>query len=300
MAVATGHGAGPETPRNTGFAPGGYHGPMCLIALAWRQHPDWPLVIAANRDEFHARASAPAGLDPDDPTVYGGRDLVQGGGWLQLSVRGKLAAVTNVRDASRASAQPRSRGWLVSGFVRGDADAGAFAAGPAAAGGHGPFNALFWDGTALVHATNHPGLGHAAVAQGIHAMSNGAFDAPWPKSTTATQALAAWLRVQAGATSLPATMDALEPLFAALASTRAPPDADLPDTGIGLDLERALAPPFVRGETYGTRCSTVVLVGHGAAVFAERRFGPLGRHSGDSLAHLPLAAHRPAAGVPRR
>ena len=272
---------------------------MCLIALAWRQHPYWPLVIAANRDEVHARASAPAGLDPDDPSIYGGRDLVQGGGWLQLSVRGRLAAVTNVRDGAGAAAHPRSRGWLVRDFVRGDAMADAFAAEQAAAVGHGPFNALFRDGAALVHATNHPVVRHASVAPGIHAMSNGAFDAPWPKSMAATQALDAWLRAQAGTRALPATMDALEPLFAALASTQAPPDADLPDTGIGLDLERRLAPPFVRGEAYGTRCSTIVVVGPSAAVFAERRFGPLGRRSGDSFAHIPLAPGAPTAALPR-
>src|SRR5690606_40670377 len=81
----------------------------------------------------------------------------------------------------------------------------------------------------------------------------------------------------------------LEPLFDALASTAAPPDAGLPDTGVGLELERRLAPPFVLGEAYGTRCSTIVMVGRHAAVFAERRFGPLGRHAGDSIALMPFA-----------
>lgn len=286
--MATGHGAGPET-SSAASRPAGYHGLMCLIALAWRQHPHWPLVIAANRDELHARASAPAGLDPDDPTIYGGRDLVQGGGWLQLSVRGRLAAVTNVRDGTGTAPHPRSRGWLVSGFVRGNATARDFAAGPAATDGRGPFNALFWDGASLFHASNHPRHRHAAVTRGIHAMSNGAFDAPWPKSMAATRALQAWLRAQAGTVRPPASMDALAPLFAALAGTGAPPDDELPDTGVGLELERRLAPPFVRGEAYGTRCSTIVVIGHGVAVFAERRFGPLGRHAGESFAHVPLA-----------
>lgn len=262
---------------------------MCLIALAWRQHPHWPLVIAANRDEFHDRASAPAGPDPDDPTVLGGRDLVQGGGWLQLSTQGRLAAVTNVRVGLASAEHPRSRGWLVRDFVRGRLAADAFAEGPAATGGHGPFNALFWDGTALVHATNHPRHGHAGVTPGIHAMSNGAFDAPWPKSMAATRALDEWLQARTGTRDLPMRMEVLEPLFDALASTAAPPDAGLPDTGVGLELERRLAPPFVLGEAYGTRCSTIVLVGRRAAVFAERRFGPLGQHAGDSIALMPFA-----------
>ena len=261
---------------------------MCLIALAWRQHPRWPLVIAANRDELHARPTAGAAPDPDAPAVYGGRDLVQGGGWLQVSGRARLAAVTNVRDGHAAGVYPRSRGWLVRDFVRGNLSARAFAAGPAATDGHGPFNALFWDGASLVHASNHPRTGHADVAPGIHAMSNGAFDAPWPKSTAATRALDAWLRPMAGLVEPPRTIDAFEPLFDALADTAVAPDALLPDTGVGLELERMLSPPFVRGEAYGTRCSTLVVVGGGAAVFVERRFGPAGRVLGDSLALVPL------------
>ena len=261
---------------------------MCLIALAWRQHPRWPLVIAANRDELHARPTASAAPDPDAPAVYGGRDLLQGGGWLQASGRARLAAVTNVRNGRAAGAYPRSRGWLVRDFVRGDLSAAAFAAGPAAADGHGPFNALFWDGASLVHASNHPGAGHAAVAPGIHAMSNGAFDAPWPKSMAATRALDDWLRSMAGLADPPQAIDAYEPLFGALADTTVAPDAVLPDTGVGLELERMLSPPFVRGESYGTRCSTLVVVAPGSAVFVERRFGPAGRALGDSLALVPL------------
>src|SRR5690606_24747829 len=234
---------------------------MCLIALAWHQHRHWPLVIAANRDEFHARPTADAGIDPGDPTVYGGRDLVQGGGWLQASAHGRLAAVTNVRDGFGAHAQPRSRGWLVRDFVRGDLSASDFAAGPAAEDGYGAFNALFWDGSTLVHASNHPHMQHADVVPGIHAMSNGAFDAPWPKSRVATRALDTWLGGVDDLVDPPSTADRLEPLFAALADTEVAPDADLPDTGVGLELERALSPPFVSsGVDYGTRCSTVLLV----------------------------------------
>lgn len=264
---------------------------MCLIALAWRQHPRWPLAIAANRDEFHARPTAAAGVDPDDPAVYGGRDLVQGGGWLQLSRHGRLAAVTNVRDGrAGVEGRPRSRGWLVRDFVRGRLQAAEFAAGPAAAGGHGPFNGLFWDGGALVHASNHPDLLRAEVAPGIHAMSNGPFDASWPKSVAATRALEGWLGANRELAAPPCSPEALEPLFAALADTTVAPDAALPDTGVGLALERALSPPFVvNGRDYGTRCSTVVLVAGDHAVFAERRFGPGGVRTGESIARIPLS-----------
>lgn len=261
---------------------------MCLIALAWKQHPHWPLVLAANRDEFHARPTAPASIDPDAPGAFGGRDLVQGGGWLQVSTHGRLAAVTNVRD-TRVSDQeyPRSRGWLVRDFVRGGQDARQAAQEAATDDGYGPFNALFRDRGSLVHASNRPHGLVSAVAPGMHAMSNGAFDAPWPKSMNATRALDAWLGRQRDLEQPPGSIELLEPLFAALADDRVAPDEGLPDTGVGLELERRLSPAFVRAAGYGTRCSTLVLEAADQFVFAERRYGPDGTHLGDSIARIP-------------
>lgn len=273
-------------------APGirdGYHRRMCLIALAWRQHPRYPLVIAANRDEAHARPTASAGLDPEAPSVYGGRDLVQGGGWLQVSTAGRLAAVTNVRNGLRAEAAPRSRGWLVRDFARGTGTASAFTAALDDEGdGFGPFNFLAFDGTALAFASNQPRPMHAPVAPGLHAMSNGAFDAAWPKSTLAMRALETWLASPLALEEDPLSVPgALEPLFQALADTTVAPDDQLPDTGVGLELERSLSPPFVRGEAYGTRCSTLVLARRDGFVFAERRFGPDASLLGTSHAFVP-------------
>ena len=147
---------------------------------------------------------------------------------------------------------------------------------------YGPFNLLLWDGASLAFASNHPAGTHRNVAPGVHAMSNGAFDAPWPKSMHATQALSEWLE------SSPAEADQADvaPLLAALADTTSGPDAALPDTGVGLELERKLSPPFVRDGRYGTRCSTVVLVGVEGIRFVERRFGPDGGATGDSDAWL--------------
>ncbi|WP_242107044.1 NRDE family protein [Luteimonas aquatica] len=263
---------------------------MCLIALAWRVYPRYPLALIANRDEFHARPTAAAGPDPDAPEVYGGRDLVQGGGWLQASARGRLAAVTNVRDGIAREAAPRSRGFLVRDFVRADAGAlqAAAALAPTAAE-YGRFNLLAWDGAELAFTSNHPRFACSPVAPGMHAMSNGAFDAPWPKSGRATRALAAWLDTPAAEACAQGEAAVLAPLFDALADAAPAPDADLPDTGVGLDLERALSPPFVLGEHYGTRCSSIVLVGTDRIVFAERRFGPHGVAAGESFAILPLA-----------
>lgn len=255
---------------------------MCLIAVAWRSHRRYPLVLIANRDESHARASAAAGFDPEAPEVYGGRDLVQGGSWLQVSTRGRLAAVTNVRAGRNPEAKPRSRGWLVRDFVRGDGSASAFAADlDVSAAQYGRFNLMLWDGETLEFASNHPSSTRLTVSPGLHAMSNGAFDAQWPKSGHATRALAAWLESdQSDSDELEAV--ALEPLFNALADTTVAPDALLPDTGVGQELERELSPPFVSGERYGTRCCSVVLVAPDHFVFAERRFGPMAVAAGTS------------------
>jgi uncharacterized protein with NRDE domain len=116
-------------------------------------------------------------------------------------------------------------------------------------------------------------------------MSNGAFDAPWPKSSRATRALGAWLASTGEADEIDRAM--LAPLFDALADTTAAPDDLLPDTGVGLELERALSPPFVSGERYGTRSSSVVLAGRDHILFGERRFGPSGALQGESWVSLP-------------
>jgi uncharacterized protein with NRDE domain len=267
---------------------------MCLIAFAWRSHRRYPLALIANRDEFHSRPSGAAGFDPEATEVFGGRDLVQGGGWLQVSARGRLATVTNVRAGPKPREAPRSRGWLVRDFVRDDGKAVEYAAALASIAGElGRFNLLLWDGGELVFATNHPRPAHAAVAPGLHAMSNGAFDAPWPKSGHATRALEAWLASAHSGTD-GVHRAALTPLFDALADTTAAPDDLLPDTGVGLELERALSPPFVSDERYGTRCSSVVLVGHDHFVFAERRFGPNAVPAGESWVVLPFSASYPA------
>lgn len=259
---------------------------MCLVAIAWRAHPRWPLALIANRDEAHARPSAPAGFDPEAPAVYGGRDLVQGGSWLQASGGGRLAALTNIRGPAPATAPPDSRGWLVRDFVRGSGDAaGDLAALSPRAARCGPFNLLAWDGSALYAASNQPGYAAAPVAAGLHAMSNGTFDAPWPKAVFATRVLGAWLDSPLAGIVEP-EMETIEPLFTALRDTTPAPDALLPETGVGIDLERRLSPPFVLDPVYGTRCSSVVLAGPAGVLFAERRYESDGRPAGTSLAWL--------------
>lgn len=252
---------------------------MCLIAFAVDAHPRYRFALIGNRDELHARPTAAAAPHAEAPDVFGGRDLEKGGSWLLVSQRGRLAAVTNVRAGLGGDAAPRSRGALVQRFVAGDLEADAFCAAlqPEAAE-YGRFNLLLWDGRATRLATNHPVFATRRPAAGVHGLSNGDFDADWPKVRRARGALQAWL----------AQDDSdIAPLFAALRDEGVAPDRELPDTGVGLDLERLLAPPFIRSERYGTRASSVVLIDAETIDFAERRFGAGGVVLGDGRAVLP-------------
>jgi uncharacterized protein with NRDE domain len=248
---------------------------MCLIAFAWRAHPRWPLILIANRDEFHARPSTPADFLADAPEVFGGVDLRAGGSWLLISRRQRLAAITNVRVGLSPDAAPRSRGELVKAFATSTAGNAEFIAGIApVAHEYGRFNLLAWDGASLHCIGNHPHFHAHEVAPGLHALSNASLDTEWPKTLRAKRALAEWLD------RVPPDDDVAiveaEPLFAALADRTQAADDDLPDTGVGLDIERRLSPPFVLGDTYGTRCSTLVLADCDGMWMSERRFGANG------------------------
>ena len=257
---------------------------MCLIAFAWQVHPRYPLALIANRDEFHARAATAAERQPDASQVYGGRDLEKQGGWLQVSTRRRLAAVTNVRVGLALDPATRSRGALVAGFTRATQRARDWldTLQPQAAE-FGRFNLLVWDGSELALAGNHPGFAWHRIAPGLHGLSNGPFDAPWPKVRRAQAALTHWVEHDQARTE-----PDLAPLFAALADERLAPDEQLPDTGVGLTLERSLSPPFIRGERYGTRSSSIVLIGREHVLFAERRFGPNAVPLGESVERLAL------------
>ncbi|HEL2979723.1 TPA: NRDE family protein [Stenotrophomonas maltophilia] len=246
---------------------------MCLLALGWMHHPRWRLVMTGNRDEFHARPTAALAPWQDETSVIGGRDLRSGGGWAGVGADGRMAVVTNVRDPLAAQTGP-SRGALVADFLRGRDPAAVHIDRLATvAGAYAPFNLLLADGHSLEFLGNHPAE-RQRLGPGVHGMSNGALDAPWPKTRRLMDALSAWL--QAGDEDLIA-------LWAALADEHRPADSDLPDTGIGLERERWLSPAFIRGDDYGTRASTVLLIdaeGHGQ--IHERRFGPQGVTLGQS------------------
>ena len=248
---------------------------MCVVAIAWNVHPRWRFVLAGNRDEFHARASAALAAWPDSG-IMAGRDLQAGGTWVGVDGRGRCAVVTNVRDPLASMPAPRSRGELPVRFLGGDLPVATCAARLAGqAGEYAPFNLVLADAQDCVHLGNHPRTGTVAVPMGVHGMSNGGFDTPWPKTRRLCAALSDWL---AGDADDPAR------LWPALRDSSAFPDETLPDTGVGLALERRLSPVFIAGEAYGTRASTVIAIGHdNAGWIAERRHGPGGTVLGETV-----------------
>jgi len=221
---------------------------MCLILVAWRAHPDYPLVVAANRDEFFARPAAEAGWWPDAPSVFAGRDLEAGGTWLGLDRDGRFAGLTNFRDPQRNRDGTPSRGALVADFLRGrESTAEALARLQFEGPRYNAFNLLVSDGDSL--GIYESASGSARLLEpGLHALSNHLLDTPWPKVTAGKSRLARALRALPDDT----------PLCELLRDDRPAPDAELPRTGVSLAWERMLSSAFIRAPGYGTRCSTVV------------------------------------------
>ncbi|TBU75987.1 NRDE family protein [Phytopseudomonas daroniae] len=235
---------------------------MCLIVLAWRPGHSLPLLVAANRDEFHARPSAALFEWPEMPGLVAGRDLQAGGTWLGIAPGGRFAALTNIRDP-RSAQGARSRGELPLRFLQDDLPPEAFLNRlRSEANEYSGFNLLVGDRQALWHFNSQSNQARALPA-GIHGVSNADMDTPWPKLQRAKAMLARALE----------TADE-ESLFALLADRAKPEDQALPDTGVGLGTERLLSSVFIASPNYGTRASTLLFThANGARRVIERSFG---------------------------
>lgn len=243
---------------------------MCLLALYVEPHPSLRFVLAANRDEAFERPTAAARRWSEAP-LLAGRDLRAGGTWLGAGAGGRVGGLSNVRHPS-ARAHGRSRGEIVRAFLSGSQSASDYASALSARAGDFPsFNVFLADPSGAFYVTERPG-DVLQLGPGVHAVSNGRLGDPWPKVERARAGVAAAV---AGA-----EVD-VKALFTVLRDDRPAPDDELPETGVPLAIERALSPPFVRGASYGTRCSTV-LVGHagGRVELEERSFGPEGEEIG--------------------
>ena len=243
---------------------------MCLIVFAWRPGHALPLVVAANRDEFHARPSLPLARWEDAPSVYAGRDLEAGGTWLGIGAEGRFAALTNIRDP----AQPlglRSRGELTAAFLQGEQAPLDYLHSLAhQASKYAGFNLLVGDAGQLCFFNSREGEPRVLPA-GIYGLSNARLDTPWPKLQRAKRALTECLDAADS-----------EQLLNLLADPQPASDTQLPDTGVGLATERLLSSVFIAGAHYGTRASTTLLVAaDGQRDMRERSFGPAGAHLGE-------------------
>ncbi len=240
---------------------------MCLILLAYEVHPRYRLIVAANRDEFYDRPTQGATFWEDAPHVLAGRDLKQGGTWLAVTRRGRLGAVTNYRDPAAVRSRVRSRGMLVARFVLGKTPARAYLERVAQEkDAYNPFNLLVGDDTGLYWFSNRC-HGIHAVSRGIHALCNHLLDTPWPKVRRGRHLFSEAIAGQGKPLE--------ERLLSLLTDCRRPPDAELPDTGVGKPWERILSPIFIKSPAYGTRSSTVVLMEReGRIVFVEQTFYP--------------------------
>lgn len=238
---------------------------MCLIMLAWREHAELPLLIAANRDEAFARPSIDLHRWSDPAGIHGGRDETAGGAWLAMHENGRFGVVTNFREPDPQPA-PRSRGDLIPRWLASNVSQAQFAAELESqrdlfAG----FNLLYGDSENLYYATNRGDeFDHGPLAPGTYALSNALLDTPWPKVTAARAYTQSAIRL---ATSDP------DHYLKFLTDTTQAPDEVIPEGPGALPIRRLLSAPFIVGQNYGTRCSTVLtLNADGIATMTEQHF----------------------------
>jgi uncharacterized protein with NRDE domain len=255
---------------------------MCLLVLAWRAHARYRLVVAANRDEFHARAAAPLARWAAPADILAGRDLRSHGTWLGVDRERRFGVVTNYRELQPPRTGAPSRGDLIPAYLAarsGDppASPAEFLAGlETRAGSYSGFNLLLADADSLWYGTNRTKPFARSLSPAVYGLANESLDTPWPKLERVRAGFESWLRRGAVASAAE--------LFSLLADRRPAQGSPATHTGaLPRDWARALSAPFVLHPEYGTRCSTVLLLeGSGRLYLAERRFDPAGQVSGES------------------
>ena len=248
---------------------------MCLMVFAWRSHPDYPLVLAANRDEFYLRRTRPASWWGQAVPVLAGHDEEAGGTWLGITRRGRFAALTNVRAPSERNPHAPSRGTLVLSALQSAEPTAAWLASNAhRMSAYNGFNLLLGDvgPAASADSSNEPRLDYfsnrgataaRALAPGVYGLSNAGLDTPWPKVTRAVTRFAC----------LVASRVDLKPIMQLLENRELARDAELPSTGVPYEWERALSSIQIRANGYGTRASTILTVrSDGLTTFFERTY----------------------------
>lgn len=241
---------------------------MCVIILAWKVHPDYPLILIANRDEFYDRDTLPAARWVDNASIIAGRDGERDGTWGGVTDQGRVAGLTNFRDGKVYDGFPRSRGQLTADFLKGTCGAEEYLK---------TIEGEYYGGYTLLVGTLKEGLWWASnraeglhqIEPGIHGLANHLMDTNWPKVQEGKERMESLLRMDIDEDTL------IEKLFRILMSDKQAPDEDLPDTGIKRELEKSWSSLFVTTPDFGTRSSTVILAKTSGEIrFVERSFAP--------------------------
>lgn len=235
---------------------------MCLIFISFKQHPTYKLIVAANRDEFYARETAPAKYWDDAPNILAGRDLVAGGTWMGMTKSGRISLLTNYRDVRNIKPDAPSRGHLVSRYLETNTPPEQYLKNiqPDSKAFNG-FNLIVGDTDRLLYYSNYQDK-ITKLQPGLFGLSNHLLDSPWPKVVRGKQKLGPFLTRP----TLSAD-DLMEVLFDDVVAL----DTELPDTGLAPERERALSSMFIKAGNYGSRSTSVVLADYaGHVTFAER------------------------------
>ena len=246
---------------------------MCLLLIGNRVHPEYPLVVAANRDEYYHRPTQPAGFWNEHPALLAGRDLEKGGTWFGIDTTGRLAAVTNYREPPGPESGRRSRGFLVRDYLTGVETAAKYLAEVSDdLKAYDGFNLIAGDQDNLLFLSTYV-KEPVVLGEGIHGISNGALDFPWPKVILGKARLEQLLRASAAPDQ--------EELLELLADRNIPDITSKPASDPDPETERMLVPIFVHGENFGTRSSTILICDRrGRIRFIEKSFDEEGNATG--------------------
>lgn len=243
---------------------------MCLILVAYQMHPKYPLIVAANRDEFYARPTAAAHFWKDEPEILAGRDLEQMGTWMGVTKNGRFCALTNYRAPDEMKPGKRSRGELVANALRHTGSLEQYMKEIARRNTDYPgYNLLYGTVEALYYYSNKAG-DIQQLTSGIYGVSNHLLNTEWPKVAKGKEMLQHVLE-HADDNAL------IEQLLSILQNSEQAPDEQLPDTGISYEMEKLLSAMFIKSEDYGTRSSTVLLMSSEEIHYTERVFEKSGQ-----------------------
>lgn len=247
---------------------------MCLIFLSYQQNPKYPLIVLANRDEFYERKSEQAS-SWEGSDILAGKDLEAGGTWLGLNQQGSMAMITNYRDPANIKSKAPSRGKLVADFLTGNLDPQRYLlALDQSADLYNGYNLILGSLTDPWYYSNYQKKIYR-LGTGLYGLSNELLDSPWPKVTKGKTLLSELM--------LSDSLDH-DQLFDQMQNAEQAEEGELPDTGIGLELEKAISPMFIKTDIYGTRCTTLITLNNAGEVYMEER-----THAPDTQAHKSVS-----------